>query len=79
MGQLRAANPHWNRETIDYDVSLRALIGDSSEVVKAFAMYHEGEISIDESGSMGRALGVIEHLPDSLGNRPAPALAGAGN
>ncbi len=89
MGRLRIASPELARTRQEYGAAVRALADDSSEAVRAFAMYHAGEIDLGDADSIGppveapadrpaaslrdRALGIIERLPEALARRAVPA------
>jgi AAA family ATP:ADP antiporter len=73
------ANTESTNSLSNYEASLRALANDPSEAVQAFSMYHEGELSFDESSSLGRALGIIANLPETLASPRSPALGTAGS
>ncbi len=80
MERLRAADPDRFDARMEYGVAVRTLAQDASEAVRAFAMYHAGEIDLEDSEVLApdaaadrtdaslrdRAIGIIEHLPDEL-------------
>ena len=77
--RLQRADADRGAARIEYGAAVRTLARDSSESVKAFAMYHAGEIGLElaeapapeeahrpSSSLRDRAIGVIERLPDAL-------------
>jgi hypothetical protein len=75
--RLHRASPQWANASREYGALLHDLVDDPSEAIRAFAMYHEGELNLDGSDSMGQALGIIVNLPDTPANRPVSTLATA--
>ncbi len=90
MGRLRIASPELARTRQEYGAAVHTLADDSSEAVRAFAMYHAGEIDLG-ADSIGppveapagrpaaslrdRALGIIERLPETMARRALPTDA----
>ena len=83
LGRLRAADPDRFDARMEYGVAVRTLAQDASEAVRAFALYHAGEINLEDSDVLApdaaadrtevslrdRAIGIIERLPEALAIR----------
>jgi len=92
--RLRAAGSPLASKRIDYLRAVEELARDTSQAVRAFALYHAGEIeferALDEKDSRSRdgkgrlpslrerALEIIEGLPDALARQMLPAEESAG-
>jgi AAA family ATP:ADP antiporter len=95
LDRLRAADSPLASKRIDYLQAVEELSRDASQAVRAFALYHAGEIefervrdqldsrSRDEKGPLpslrDRALEIIEGLPDALARQMLPADESAGH
>jgi len=94
LDRLRAADSPLASERIDYLEAVEELTRDASQAVRAFALYHAGEIEFERirddldsrsrEGKPGvpslrdRALEIIEGLPDALARQMIPADDSAG-
>ena len=94
LDRLRAAGSPLALERIEYLQAVEELSRDASQAVRAFALYHAGEIEFerirDEQDSRSRdekaglpsvrdrALEIIEGLPDALARQMLPADEPAG-